>query len=130
MSSLRQGQTSSPQPSITQNVIPARGTARTRGRPRNGNRPGSGSGRQSTTMQQPSPILSGYHDMSNVETWVCAICQCYDPADAGQDPGSGDTTEWIGCDCNRWYHKICTGLAVVDENFSCKLVKLDCLPIS
>ena len=67
--------------------------------------------------------------MSNVETWVCAICHCYDPVDAGHEvEGTGDTTEWIGCDCNRWYHKDCTRLAVVDENFSCKKVKLECLP--
>ena len=124
----RSGQTSSPQPSPSA-IPPGRGTARTRGRPRNGNRPGPGSGRQSIATHQPSPILTGYHDMSNVETWVCAICKCYDPVDAGQDmEGSGDTTEWIGCDCNRWYHKVCTRLAVVDETFSCKMVKLQCLP--
>ena len=128
--SLRSGQTSSPQPASTSNLTPGRGSAKTRGRPRNGNRPGPSSARQSTSMQQqPSPLLTGYHDMSNVETWVCAICQCYDPVDAGQDQGSGDTTEWIGCDCNRWYHKICTRLPVVDENFNCSLVKLECLPV-
>ena len=111
-------------------MTPGRGSAKTRGRPRNGNRPGPSSARQSTSMQQqPSPLLTGYHDMSNVETWVCAICQCYDPVDAGQDQGSGDTTEWIGCDCNRWYHKICTRLPVVDENFNCSMVKLECLPV-
>jgi len=128
--SLRSGQTSSPQPGSTSNLTPGRGSAKTRGRPRNGNRPGPSSARQSTSMQQqPSPLLTGYHDMSNVETWVCAICQCYDPVDAGQDQGSGDTTEWIGCDCNRWYHKICTRLPVVDENFNCSMVKLECLPV-
>ena len=133
VSSLRTAHSSSPLPAIANSGTPGRGTARTRGRPRNGNRPGSSSGRQSILTvrvdgPQPSLNLAGYHDMSNVETWVCAICQCYDPVDAGQDQGSGDTTEWIGCDCNRWYHKICTGLPVVDENFSCKLVKLQCLP--
>jgi len=125
---LRSVQTSSPL--LTSNPTPGRGNAKTRGRPRNGNRPGPSSARQSTSSMQEhsSPLLTGYHDMSNVETWVCAICQCYDPVDAGHDQGSGDTTEWIGCDCGRWYHKICTGLPVVDENFSCALVKLECLP--
>jgi len=83
------------------------------------------------TAASPEPdLLSGYHDMSNVETWVCAICHLYDPA-ATDEPGGGDdgdTTEWIGCDCNRWYHKLCTGLAVVDETFCCAQVKLSCLP--
>ena len=41
----------------------------------------------------------GRHDMRNVETWVCAICGQYDPVLPGD--GGGDTTEWIGCDCNR-----------------------------
>lgn len=81
-------------------------------------------------LASPSAIPSGYHDMSNVETWVCAICHLYDPATSDTVEGSGDTTEWIGCDCNRWYHKFCTGLAVVDESFSCKDVKLECLPVS
>ena len=130
VSSLRSGQTSSPQPSATYSMPPGRGTLRTRGRSRAGNRPGSGGGaRQSIAAV---PVLTGYHDMSDVETWVCAICKCYDPpVDAGQDgEGSGDTTEWIGCDCNRWYHKLCTRLAVVDETFSCKLLKLVCLPVT
>ena len=131
VSSSRSGQTSSPQPLAAYSLPPGRGTARTRGRPRNGKRPVSSSGRQSMTVHQPSPVLTGYHDMSNVETWVCAICKCYDPVDAGHDmEGTGDTTEWIGCDCNRWYHKICTRLAVVDETFSCKMVKLECLPLT
>jgi len=84
-------------------------------------------------VEEPPGLLSGYHDMSNVETWVCAICHLYDPATdepGGGDDGSGDTTEWIGCDCNRWYHKFCTGLAVVDETFCCAQVKLTCLPPS
>ena len=86
-------------------------------------------------VEEPPGLLSGYHDMSNVETWVrnefcparncaschnktntmliwwyssiqvCAICHLYDPATdepGGGDDGSGDTTEWIGCDCNRY----------------------------
>ena len=130
VSSLKSGQTTSTQPSGAYPLPPGRGTLRTRGRSRAGTRPGSGGGtRQSVPA---APVLTGYHDMSNVETWVCAICKCYDPpVDAGQDgEGSGDTTEWIGCDCNRWYHKLCTRLAVVDETFSYKLLKLVCLPVT
>ena len=130
VSSLRSGQTSSSQPSTANLLPPGIGTLRTRGRPRAWSRPGSGGGGRHFIAA--TPILTGYHDMTNVETWVCAICKCYDPpVDAGQDgEGSGDTTEWIGCDCNRWYHKLCTRLAVVDETFSCKLLKLECLPVA
>ena len=44
-------------------------------------------------------VPKGNHDMENVETWVCAICGRYDPIlPVG---GEENTTEWIGCDCNR-----------------------------
>jgi hypothetical protein len=42
---------------------------------------------------------SGVHDLARTETWVCAICRFYDPPAKEAPP----TTEWIGCDCNRWY---------------------------
>ena len=44
--------------------------------------------------------VAGNHDMENVETWVCAICGRYDPVLTGA--GDTNTTEWIGCDCNRY----------------------------
>ena len=58
---------------------------------------------------------------------MCAICECFDPPVDVFDP-SHATTDWIGCDCNRWYHKHCTKLKKVDDSFSCKTVKLVCLP--
>jgi hypothetical protein len=41
-------------------------------------------------------MARGRHDWENSRTWVCAICDQYDPVQA-----AGATTEWIGCDCNR-----------------------------
>ena len=104
-----------------------RGNLKTRGTPKRPTRPSTSETEKSNNSTSD---LSGYHDMTNVETWVCAICRLYDPATSEFGEGSGDTTEWIGCDCNRWYHKLCTKLAVVDESFSCAQVKLECLPPS
>ena len=105
-----------------------RGSAKTRGTPKRPTRPSTS--KVTDSKAAATDIPSGYHDMSNVETWVCAICHLYDPATSDVGEGSGDTTEWIGCDCNRWYHKLCTKLAVVDETFCCAQVKLECLPPS
>lgn len=87
----------------------------------------------SSTLNEPKSNSenAGFHDMTNVETWVCAICQQYDPPISISASASSDnkaTTEWIGCDCDRWYHQYCTKLKVVDETFSCAKVKLKCLP--
>ena len=74
---------------------------------------------------------TGFHDLDDVETWVCAICQCYDPVIKNpRDKELLMTTEWIGCDCNRWYHKYCTKLKHIDDSFSCKQLKKECLPPS
>jgi len=83
----------------------------------------------------PLNTSTGYHDLEDVETWVCAVCQCYDPIITTPVKNSKQaeammTTEWIGCDCNRWYHKYCTKLKVIDDSFSCALLGLECLPLS
>ena len=39
-----------------------------------------------------------HQDMDNV---VCAICNQFDPIIPSSYNRQGDTTEWIGCDCNR-----------------------------
>lgn len=77
------------------------------------------------------PESSGFHDLEDVETWVCAICQCYDPIITSPLKGNQMlmTTEWIGCDCNRWYHKYCTRLKHIDDSFSCKQLNRECLPL-
>jgi len=102
-------------------------TVRGRGRGKGGvlrcrGRGGRGSGSPRVLKREDT----GNHDMENVETWVCAICGRYDPILTGA--GDTNTTEWIGCDCNRWFHKFCTKLKVVDDTFCCKLVQKTCLP--
>ena len=103
-----------------------RGRPRTRGAGAGGRASSAAAvaaGSNSSTAPQST---SGFHDMANVETWKCAICKQYDPVlPAGVEPSK---TEWVGCDCNRWYHQFCTGLDTVDDSFACKLVKLKCLP--
>ena len=70
---------------------------------------------------------SGVHDLMNVNTWVCAICKKYDPVlPAGVDPNATRNTDWVGCDCSRWYHLFCTKLgddAEGLEDFSCSQVR-------
>lgn len=98
-----------PEEQEQQVVKQGRGGARARGR-------GGRRGR--------ATISKGLHDMDNTQTWVCAICAQYDP----QTNDPGETTEWIGCDCNRWFHKWCTKLRTVDDNFNCRQVHKVCLP--
>merc|ERR1711874_485554 len=76
----------------------------------------------------------GHHDLEDEETWVCAVCQCYDPIITPPSAKNGKqaeamTTEWIGCDCNCWYHKYCTKPKHVDDDFSCKQLGRECLPL-
>ena len=44
---------------------------------------------------------NGFHDLEDVETWVCAVCQCYDPIFTSPVKNFKQaedlmTTEWIG----------------------------------
>jgi len=86
-------------------------------------------------IDDPLNTSTGFHDLEDVETWVCAVCQCYDPiittpVKNNKQAEAMMTTEWIGCDCNRWYHQYCTKLKHIDDSFSCKQVGLECLPLS
>jgi len=83
----------------------------------------------------PLNTSTGYHDLEDVETWVCGVCKCYDPiiTTPVKNPKQAEammTTEWIGCDCNRWYHKYCTKLKKIDDSFSCVQLGIECLPLS
>jgi len=85
-------------------------------------------------IDDPHNTSTGFHDLEDVETWVCAVCQCYDPVITtpvknNKQAEAMMTTEWIGCDCNRWYHKYCTKLKHIDDSFSCKQLGRDCLPL-
>ena len=63
------------------------------------------------------------------ENYTCGICNQFDP------PLQTDevlklpryTTEWVGCDCERWFHKPCTKMKKFMKSFSCKSVKMKCL---
>jgi len=60
----------------------------------------------------------------------CGICELMDPPVDPDNPNStADTTEWVGCDCYRWFHKSCTKLTKFTEKFSCKSVKMKCQEI-
>jgi len=57
----------------------------------------------------------------------CGICEMMDPPVDPDNPNStAETTEWVGCDCYRWFHKSCTKLTKFTEKFSCKSVKMKC----
>ena len=42
---------------------------------------------------------------------------------------SGVHTEWVGCNCERWFHKACARKLVkqIRASFSCKSVKMRCI---
>lgn len=62
------------------------------------------------------------------ELVTCGICQLLDPpVDPKYPVPSTETTEWVGCDCYRWFHKSCTKLMKFTEKFSCKSVRMRCL---
>merc|ERR1719471_2098203 len=61
------------------------------------------------------------------ELVTCGICEMLDPPVDPDNPHStAETTEWVGCDCYRWFHKSCTRLTKFTEKFSCKSVKMKC----
>ena len=61
------------------------------------------------------------------ELVTCGICELLDPPVDPNNPHSAEeTTEWVGCDCYRWFHKCCTKLMKITEKFSCKSVKMKC----
>ena len=61
------------------------------------------------------------------ELVTCGICELLDPPVDPNNPLSAiETTEWVGCDCYRWFHKCCTKLMKITEKFSCKSVKMKC----
>ena len=58
------------------------------------------------------------------ELVTCGICEMLDPPVDQENPQ--ETTEWVGCDCYRWFHKSCTKLTKFTEKFSCKSVRMRC----
>merc|ERR1719471_1119006 len=61
------------------------------------------------------------------ELVTCGICELLDPpVDPDNPQTTAETTEWVGCDCYRWFHKSCTKLTKFTEKFSCKSVRMKC----
>ena len=63
------------------------------------------------------------------ELAACGICEMLDPPIDPDNLNPEETTEWVGCDCLRWFHKGCTKLAKFTEKFSCKSVKMKCMEV-
>ena len=81
------------------------------------------------TKKSPSSKLedfTGKYAEEEEESYTCGICNQFDPPD--QSSITRYTTEWVGCDCERWFHKPCTKMKKFMKSFSCKSVKMKCLP--
>ena len=81
------------------------------------------------TKKSPSSQLedfTGKYAEDEEENYTCGICNQFDPPD--QSSTTRYTTEWVGCDCERWFHKPCTKMKKFMKSFSCKSVKMKCLP--
>lgn len=94
----------------------------------------SGEQKQRPIKQEPASSATlntaGFGDEVLIEKEsediMCGLCNEYDPPIPNTVGGSTYTTEWVGCDCERWYHKYCTGLTRFTNKFSCKSVKMRC----
>ncbi|TRY62829.1 hypothetical protein TCAL_16553 [Tigriopus californicus] len=74
-------------------------------------------------------VTAAYDDRDDI---VCGICEQFDPPVSPENSGDKRkrakyTTEWVGCDCDRWFHRQCTKLSRVSDKFSCRSVKMKCL---
>ena len=90
------------------------------------------------SAKKPQPLYNTSSKIEDVtgkyskeeELVTCGICELLDPpADPANPHSTADTTEWVGCDCYRWFHKSCTKLTKFTEKFSCKSVKMKCQEI-
>jgi hypothetical protein len=64
----------------------------------------------------------------NGDTVVCDACKGTDPPILSQDNSQEEMVEWVGCECERWFHKKCLNLTPAEfEIFSCVFVKKDCI---
>ena len=70
--------------------------------------------------------------LESEEDYQCGICGQYDPPDladrsSSSSCSSGVSVGWVGCDCDRWFHKQCTKLSRFTDRFSCRSVKMKCV---
>jgi len=91
---------------------------------------GGGAGRkqqqQSAQLEDVTDKYAGNED----ENIVCDICHDYDPPlEPGQNRPFGTDVEWVGCNCERWFHKDCARRFCnrITAKFSCKSVKMLCI---
>jgi len=81
--------------------------------------------KKSLTSSKIEDVTGRYSQEEELVT--CGICELLDPpADPNNPLSIEETTEWVGCDCYRWFHKCCTKLTKITEKFSCKSVKMKC----
>ena len=75
--------------------------------------------------------VTGKYAADEEESYACGICNQFDPplqTEMGNNKSATRyTTEWVGCDCERWFHKPCTKMKKFMKSFSCKSVKMKCL---
>ena len=74
--------------------------------------------------------FTGKYAADEEESYACGICNHHDPPPdiSNNQSVTRYTTEWVGCDCERWFHKPCTKMKKFMKSFSCKSVKMKCLP--
>ena len=80
------------------------------------------------TKKSPTSTLedfTGKYAEEEEENYTCGICNQFDPPDQSSIVRE---VEWVGCDCERWFHKPCTKMKKFMKSFSCKSVKMKCLP--
>ena len=83
------------------------------------------SGKKLFTSPKIEDVTGKYSKEEELVT--CGICHLLDPpVDPSVPQSSVETTEWVGCDCYRWFHKSCTQLTKFTEKFSCKSVRMRC----
>ena len=83
------------------------------------------SGKKLFTSPKIEDVTGKYSKEEELVT--CGICHLLDPpVDPSVPQSSAETTEWVGCDCYRWFHKSCTQLTKFTEKFSCKSVRMRC----
>ena len=85
------------------------------------------SGRKLYSFPKIEDVTGKYSKEEELVT--CGICELLDPPVDPKNPQVAEvaeTTEWVGCDCYRWFHKSCTKLTKFTEKFSCKSVRMRC----
>ncbi len=85
----------------------------------------SKSGGSSRRLGKPVDV-TGVID-EDADNTLCGICNAYDPPELEDGAAGGSVNVgWVGCDCDRWFHKQCTKMTRFTDRFSCRSVKMRC----